>query len=96
VRAKLIVEAANMPVTEEAEARIDALVIPDVVANSATNSWWWWTLFGDIDATAESAFAKISTNMRGLTGKILGGTRSPRATAAEIAAAAVQEIERRF
>ncbi|ANZ41410.1 glutamate dehydrogenase [Lentzea guizhouensis] len=95
VRAKLIVEAANMPVTAEAEELIDALVIPDVVANSATNSWWWWTLFGDIEPTAESAFDKIGTTMRQLVGKILHAPR-PRAAAAEIAAAAVEEIERRF
>ncbi|MDX8147982.1 Glu/Leu/Phe/Val dehydrogenase dimerization domain-containing protein [Lentzea sp. BCCO 10_0061] len=95
VNAKLIVEAANMPVTAEAEAKIEALVIPDVVANSATNSWWWWTLFGDIDATAESAFAKISTNMRRLVAKIVDQP-SPRAAAAELAATAVKEIEQRF
>ena len=95
VTAKLIVEAANMPVTAEAEAKIDALVIPDVVANSATNSWWWWTLFGDIEATAESAFEKIGTNMRRLVAKIVDEP-SPRAAAAQLAAAAVKEIEQRF
>ncbi|MGW4208962.1 Glu/Leu/Phe/Val dehydrogenase dimerization domain-containing protein [Lentzea sp. NPDC004789] len=95
VKARLIVEAANMPVTEEAEEMIDALIIPDVVANSATNSWWWWTLFGDIEASAESAFAKIGANMRRLVGKIIDAP-SPRQAAAEIAAAAVREIERRF
>ncbi|GAB2832851.1 Glu/Leu/Phe/Val dehydrogenase dimerization domain-containing protein [Lentzea nigeriaca] len=95
VKAKLIVEAANMPVTEEAEGIIDALIIPDVVANSATNSWWWWTLFGDIEADADSAFAKISTNMRRLVGQIIDAP-SPRQAAAQIAAAAVREIERRF
>ncbi|WP_207312543.1 Glu/Leu/Phe/Val dehydrogenase dimerization domain-containing protein [Lentzea alba] len=95
VRAKLIVEAANMPVTPEAEDQIDALVIPDVVANSATNSWWWWTLFGDIEATAESAFDQIGTNMRRLVAKIVDAP-SPRKAATEIAAAAVQEIEKRF
>lgn len=95
VRAKLMVEAANMPVTPEAEDQIDALVIPDVVANSATNSWWWWTLFGDIEATAESAFDQIGTNMRRLVAKIVDAP-SPRKAATEIAAAAVQEIEKRF
>ena len=95
VRAKLIVEAANMPVTKEAEEQIDALIIPDVVANSATNSWWWWTLFGDIEATSESAFAKIGTNMRKLVAKIVDAP-SPRAAAARIAADAVKEIEQRF
>jgi glutamate dehydrogenase (NAD(P)+) len=95
VKARLIVEAANMPVTEEAEEMIDALIIPDVVANSATNSWWWWTLFGDIEASAESAFAKIGANMRRLVGRIIDAP-SPRQAAAQIAAAAVEEIERRF
>ncbi|MCP2241515.1 Glu/Leu/Phe/Val dehydrogenase dimerization domain-containing protein [Lentzea aerocolonigenes] len=95
VRATLIVEAANMPVTAEAEAEIDALVIPDVVANSATNSWWWWTLFGDIEPTAESAFEKIGTNMRRLVAQVVAAP-SPRAAAADIAAAAVKEIEQRF
>ncbi|WP_394620578.1 Glu/Leu/Phe/Val dehydrogenase dimerization domain-containing protein [Lentzea sp. JNUCC 0626] len=96
VNAKLIVEAANMPVTQEAEAEIHALIIPDVVANSATNSWWWWTLFGDIDPTADSAFEKIRTSMRALTTKVLTEGTSPREAARNIAGKAVQEIEKRF
>jgi glutamate dehydrogenase (NAD(P)+) len=96
VNARLIVEAANMPVTPEAEAMTDALIIPDVVANSATNSWWWWTLFGDIDATAESAFEKIGTTMRRLVAKILDDPESPRAAARRLAATALDEIEQRF
>ncbi|MCR3749002.1 Glu/Leu/Phe/Val dehydrogenase dimerization domain-containing protein [Lentzea californiensis] len=95
VKAKLVVEAANMPVTPEAEAMIDALVIPDVVANSATNSWWWWTLFGDVEPTAESAFEKIGTTMRRLVTAIISEP-SPRAAARHLAAAAVKEIELRF
>jgi glutamate dehydrogenase (NAD(P)+) len=100
VRAKLIVEAANMPVTAAAEALLDVLIIPDVVANSATNSWWWWTLFGDIEATATSAFDKIGTNMRRLVSKILDRAEasgvSTRAAAAAVATEAVGEIESRF
>ncbi|MFD5824445.1 Glu/Leu/Phe/Val dehydrogenase dimerization domain-containing protein [Lentzea sp. NPDC060358] len=93
VRAKLVVEAANMPITEDAE--VGALVIPDVVANSATNSWWWWTLFGDVDPTAESAFDKIGTTTRRLTGRIIGEP-SPRKAAQRIAADASDEIARLF
>ncbi|GLY51375.1 Glu/Leu/Phe/Val dehydrogenase dimerization domain-containing protein [Lentzea sp. NBRC 102530] len=96
VTAKLIVEAANMPVTAQAEAEIDAVIVPDVVANSATNSWWWWTLFGDIDPTAESAFEKIRTSMRALTTKVLTDGGLPREAARKIAGKAVQEIEKRF
>ncbi|SDF36557.1 glutamate dehydrogenase (NAD(P)+) [Lentzea fradiae] len=95
VQASLVVEAANMPMTEDAEAVIDALVIPDVIANSATNSWWWWTLFGDVEPTAASAFGKIDTNMRRLVGQVIARP-SPRAAAREIAADAVEEIDKRF
>ncbi|UOZ10309.1 Glu/Leu/Phe/Val dehydrogenase dimerization domain-containing protein [Amycolatopsis sp. WQ 127309] len=69
IGAKLIVEAANMPVTAEAERLLGARgirVVPDFVANSATNSWWWWTLFGDVEADADAAFAKVRTRMREL------------------------------
>ncbi|WP_410624801.1 Glu/Leu/Phe/Val dehydrogenase dimerization domain-containing protein [Amycolatopsis sp. cmx-8-4] len=69
IGAKLVVEAANMPVTAEAEQLLGARgirVVPDFVANSATNSWWWWTLFGDVEAGAEAAFAKVRTRMREL------------------------------
>ncbi|MET9227739.1 Glu/Leu/Phe/Val dehydrogenase dimerization domain-containing protein [Lentzea sp. NPDC003310] len=93
VKAKLVVEAANMPVT--AEARLRALVVPDVVANSATNSWWWWTLFGDVEPTAESAFEKIATTMRRLVASIIDA-ESPRQAANQRAAAAIVEIDRRF
>ncbi len=73
VRAWLIVEAANLPVTPEAEAslvRRGVTIVPDVVANSATNSWWWWTLFGDIGPTAAEAFARIDATMVGLVGRL--------------------------
>jgi glutamate dehydrogenase (NAD(P)+) len=100
VRAKLIVEAANMPVTTAAEPGLTergVLVIPDVVANSATNSWWWWTLFGDIEADADAAFAKIRANMRRLVTKVLARTGvTPRVAAAQLAAEATETISRRF
>ncbi|USX55429.1 Glu/Leu/Phe/Val dehydrogenase dimerization domain-containing protein [Lentzea sp. HUAS12] len=93
VTAKLVVEAANMPIT--ADAHVDALVIPDVIANSATNSWWWWTLFGDVDPTAESAFAKIGATMRRLVAQVVDQP-SPRKAARELAVAALDEIDARF
>ncbi|MBO3748037.1 hypothetical protein J5X84_18340 [Streptosporangiaceae bacterium NEAU-GS5] len=91
VRARVVVEAANVPVTPQAEDLLRArgvVVVPDVVANSATNSWWWWTLFGDIPAEADAAFAKIRSWMRRVVGEILAGAdatgRSPRAVAYEL------------
>ena len=56
IRARLVVEAANIPATEEAERRLHergVVVIPDYVANGGANAWWWWTLLGIIEADAE-------------------------------------------
>jgi glutamate dehydrogenase (NAD(P)+) len=92
VQARLVVEAANVATTPAAEAALHArgvTVVPDFVANVATNAWWWWTLFGDIEPTATAAFGKISSVLGGLTREVLsraaaGGT-TPRAAALAIA-----------
>ncbi|ANW17213.1 Glu/Leu/Phe/Val dehydrogenase dimerization domain-containing protein [Streptomyces clavuligerus] len=103
VRARWIAEAANMPVLPEAEARLarrGVTVLPDVVVNSATNAWWWWTLFGDIGADAEEAFAHVRRSMRELTGRMLERADadgiSPRAAAHAIAADRLPVITERF
>ncbi|MCP2324625.1 glutamate dehydrogenase (NAD(P)+) [Hamadaea flava] len=70
VQARLVVEAANVATTPAAAAALYArgvVVLPDFVANVATNAWWWWTLFGDIAPTAEAAYAKISSVLGTLT-----------------------------
>ncbi|MEU0050910.1 Glu/Leu/Phe/Val dehydrogenase dimerization domain-containing protein [Streptomyces sp. NPDC006309] len=103
IGARWIVEAANMPVVPEAEELLAArgvTVLPDVVVNSGTNAWWWWTLFGDIGADAEEAFAYIRRSMRALVGLTLDrasadGT-SPRAAAHALAADRLPLIAERF
>ncbi|MFF0200510.1 Glu/Leu/Phe/Val dehydrogenase dimerization domain-containing protein [Streptomyces sp. NPDC005017] len=103
VRARWIVEAANMPVVAEAEALLAARgvsVLPDVVVNSGTNAWWWWTLFGDIGADADEAFAYTRRSMRALVGQMLeraeaDGT-TPRAAAHAIVAERLPVIAERF
>ncbi|MFF0750943.1 Glu/Leu/Phe/Val dehydrogenase dimerization domain-containing protein [Streptomyces sp. NPDC004267] len=103
VTARWIVEAANMPVLPEAEELLAArgtVVLPDVVVNSATNAWWWWTLFGDIEADAEQAFAHIRRAMRALVGQVLEragreGT-TPRAAAHGVVADRLPVIAERF
>ncbi|WIY03111.1 Glu/Leu/Phe/Val dehydrogenase dimerization domain-containing protein [Amycolatopsis mongoliensis] len=103
IGAKLIVEAANLPVTADAEALLDARgirVLPDFVANSATNSWWWWTLFGDVGADAEEAFGKVRTRMRDLvTGVFERATLdglSLRAAALQLSEKNLEAIQTRF
>ncbi|MER7048634.1 glutamate dehydrogenase [Streptomyces jumonjinensis] len=103
VRARWIVEAANMPVLREAEellARRGVTVLPDVVVNSATNAWWWWTLFGDITANADDAFAHTRRSMRELVGRVLARAEAdgttPRAAAHAIVAERLPVIVERF
>ena len=66
VAARVVVEGANMPTLAEAEIALqarDIAVLPDFLTNVMTNAWWWWVVFGDIEPTAESSFAKIDTVM---------------------------------
>ncbi|TXS32180.1 glutamate dehydrogenase [Streptomyces sp. ms191] len=103
IRARWIVEAANMPVLAEAEERLTArgvVVLPDVVVNSGTNAWWWWTLFGDVEAEADQAFAQVRGAMRSLVGRILDRSEAagvtPRAAAHALVEERLPEIAERY
>lgn len=103
VRARLVVEAANMPVLPEAERLLAArgvTVLPDVVVNSGTNAWWWWTLFGDVEADAEAAFGQVRRAMRGLVGRMLDRAEAdgttPRAAAHALVEERLPEIADRY
>ncbi|MFI7014698.1 Glu/Leu/Phe/Val dehydrogenase dimerization domain-containing protein [Streptomyces sp. NPDC050164] len=103
ITARWVVEAANMPVRPEAELLLAArgvTVLPDVVVNSGTNAWWWWTLFGDIGADAEEAFAHTRRSMRSLVERMLAraladGT-TPRAAAHALVADRLPVMAERF
>ncbi|MFJ7338132.1 Glu/Leu/Phe/Val dehydrogenase dimerization domain-containing protein [Streptomyces sp. NPDC101110] len=103
ISARWVVEAANMPVRPEAELPLAArgvTVLPDVVVNSGTNAWWWWTLFGDVGADAEEAFAHTRRAMRALVELMLDRAQAdgttPRAAAHAIAADRLPLIAERF
>ena len=103
VTARWIVEAANMPVLPEAETLLTArgvTVLPDVVVNSGTNAWWWWTLFGDVTADADDAFAHTRRAMRKLIDAMLARAEAdgstPRAAAQALAADRLPVLEERF
>ncbi|GAA2301736.1 glutamate dehydrogenase [Streptomyces kunmingensis] len=103
ITARWIVEAANMPVLADAEellARRGVTVLPDVVVNSGTNAWWWWTLFGDIGADADEAFAHTRRSMRALIGQVLARAEAdgttPRAAAHALVADRLPVIAERF
>ena len=75
-------------------------VLPDVVVNSGTNAWWWWTLFGDIGADADEAFAHTRRSMRTLVDLVLtraeAENRTPRAAAHALAADRLPVVAERF
>lgn len=73
VQAKMVIEGANMPTLAEAEETLMSRgipVVPDFVANVMTNAWWWWIVFGDIEPTQASSFAKIDSVMRRVLGEV--------------------------
>jgi glutamate dehydrogenase (NAD(P)+) len=92
LRARIVVEAANVPTLPAAEVRLaerGIVVVPDFVANLATNAWWWWTLFGDIPPARDPALRKVATTMRRLVGELLERSAAegilPRAAATAMA-----------
>lgn len=94
LQAKLVVEAANICTTPDAQQRLHergVVVVPDFVANAGANSWWWWTINGDVLADAEAAFNAVSAAMRDTVTRMLDLSRDtevpPREAAATIAEA---------
>ncbi|MBA2692594.1 MAG: glutamate dehydrogenase [Rubrobacter sp.] len=99
VNAEIIVEAANVPTTAEAEARLlerNIPVIPDFIVNAGAVGWAWWTLFGDITAEPEEAFGKLSEEMRRAVSEIMAawkrGEGSPREAARRISQSNLDEF----
>lgn len=102
VQAAVVVEGANMPTLAGAEEALRArgvVVVPDFLANVMTNAWWWWIVFGDIEPTAESSYAKIDAVMRRLVRAVFEDSdstgRSPRACALELAARNTEVVTQR-
>lgn len=103
VTAKVIVEAANAPVTEEAEHRLlerSIAVIPDFIANAGAVGWAWWTLLGDVSAEPQDAFDKLSSEMRSVVGELMESWKSdessPRRTAQEFAERNLDKFAREY
>jgi glutamate dehydrogenase (NAD(P)+) len=100
IRARYIVEAANMPVLPDAEDALLARgvrVLPDVLANSGTNAWWWFVTFGDVDGSPEQSFDRVGGSIRRLVQEVLDEPEpSWRAAVQSIADRRLLEIESRF
>jgi glutamate dehydrogenase (NAD(P)+) len=74
VRARLVVEAANLPTASAADARLlgrGVTVVPDFVANAATNGWAWWLALGLVGPEPADAFARIEEAIAGMVREAL-------------------------
>jgi glutamate dehydrogenase (NAD(P)+) len=74
VRARLVVEAANLPTSSGAEARLvgrGVTLVPDFVANAATNGWAWWLALGLVGPGPVEAFARIDEVISGVVTEVL-------------------------
>ena len=92
IDARVVVEAANvatLPGAERALAERGIPVVPDFMANLATNAWWWWTLFGDFEPTVAAAFAQVDVTMGELVAEVL--SRTPAGTPLRLAAEAMAD-----
>jgi glutamate dehydrogenase (NAD(P)+) len=88
IRARVVVEGANMPTLPAAEAALRGRgvpVVPDFLANVMTNAWWWWIVFGDIEPTQASSFAKIDAVMHRLVDRVAAGAAASGRTLRECA-----------
>lgn len=91
VRASLVAEAANVPVTPAAEEQLvrrGVVVIPDFVANAGAAAWAWWVMF-DAVAGPEDARRMLTAHVRPVVAALMrawaGGEASLRTTARTIA-----------
>jgi glutamate dehydrogenase (NAD(P)+) len=79
--ARVVVEAANVATTEEAEAMLaarDIAVIPDFVANAGAAAWAWWLLLGRVNADPQSSFTLLRHEMRARIAPLISGWDSTR------------------
>jgi glutamate dehydrogenase (NAD(P)+) len=74
VLTRLVVEAANLPTTTGADARLlgrGVTVVPDFVANAATNGWAWWLALGQVGPAPADAFARIDEAIAAVVHEVL-------------------------
>lgn len=88
VRAQVVVEAANIPTTDEAGRRLHqrgVVVVPDFVANSAANGWWWNVMLGQIEPAEDAAYRWAATTIRNTVLRLLRLSDAERITPREAA-----------
>ncbi len=87
VRGRLIVEAANVPTTPEAEQRLLArgvTVVPDFIANTGAAAGAWWVILGEV-VSPTGACTRLSEQIRPLVRGLMGRADETRTSMREAA-----------
>jgi glutamate dehydrogenase (NAD(P)+) len=95
VKARVVVEGANMPTTPEALEllhRRGVTVIPDFVANGGTTAWHNWVAAGESSGEADDVFPRLEATIGGTVRAVIARAAARGITARE---AAVEVIDSR-
>ncbi|MPZ95425.1 MAG: glutamate dehydrogenase [Propionibacteriales bacterium] len=102
LQTRLVVEAANVPLTQTAEASLlgrGVPVIPDFVANAGAAAWAWWAMFGLV-TDADDSRAMVTRHVRPLVAHLmeewLTAGVAPRKTAGTVAEHNLAEMSEQF
>src|SRR5919199_9373 len=103
VRARLVVEAANIPTTEPGGRRLHergVVVVPDFVANSGANGWWGVGMLGLIEPTEQAAYEYARRTLHDTVDRLLTLSVerdiTPRQAAEEIAIQNTEALARAY
>ncbi|RII09636.1 Glutamate dehydrogenase [Streptomyces sp. YIM 130001] len=98
IRGRLVVEAANVPVTPEAEHRLHRrgiTVIPDFVANTGAAAGAWWVILGEV-VSASGACSRLSSEIRPLVQNLIARADMAGTSAREAAVLHARENSQRL
>ncbi len=103
VTAQLVVEAANIPVTLDAERqlhRMGVVAVPDFIANAGAACGFGLLLSGQISLDAEEVLREIGKRIKGTTANVIAGGRDlnllPRKAAENLAETELKRIKKVF
>ncbi|MCF6525033.1 Glu/Leu/Phe/Val dehydrogenase dimerization domain-containing protein [Streptomyces sp. JJ36] len=98
IRGSLVVEAANVPTTPEAERRLadrGVTVIPDFIANTGAAAGAWWVILGEV-VSPSGACSRLSSQMRPLVRGLMSRADTAGVTLREAAVRYARENSQRM
>ena len=96
IQARLVVEAANLPVTEDAERSLferGVAVVPDFIASAGAAGGLGMIITGQVPLEPQAVLTELGRRLRGTTRGVLSLSRRDRVLPREVA---IQLAERRL